>query len=96
MCLDAVRGTYRSVCIQLESSRARVERRDLGDVIVFSFALLLLELERDAANGTTLDALHKVGGETGDLVPETFRGDNGLQYGRIGVRSTVEKQGYGH
>lgn len=75
---DAGRGTYRSVVIQLKSGGARVERRDLGDVVVFSLTLLLLELERDAANGATLDALHEMGRETGDLVPETLGGDDGL------------------
>ena len=75
---DAGGGTHRSVAVQLEPSSARVERRDLGDVVVLSLALLLLEFERDAANGAPLDALHEMGRETGDFVPETLRGDNGL------------------
>lgn len=70
--------THRRIGVQLESSSTRVERGDLGDVVVLALALLLLELERNAANGTTLNALHEVGGEPRDLVPETFRGDVGL------------------
>jgi len=57
---DAGMGTHRGVVIQLKSSSARVKRGDLGDVVVFSLAFLLLELERDTANGTTLDALHEM------------------------------------
>ena len=54
-----------------------VESRDLGDVLVLALTLLFLELERDAADGTTLDALHQVGGVTGDLVAKTLGGDDG-------------------
>jgi hypothetical protein len=54
-----------------------VESGDLGDVLVLALALLFLELERDAADGTTLDALHQVGGVTGDLVAKTLGGDDG-------------------
>lgn len=69
---------HRSVVIQLESGSARVERRDFGDIIVLSLAFLLLELERDTANGATLDTLHEVGREARDFVPQTLRGDDGL------------------
>lgn len=44
-----------------------VEGRDLGHVLVLPLTLFFLELEGDAADGATLDALHQVGGETGDL-----------------------------
>lgn len=42
-----------------------------------ALTLLLLELEADTTDGAALDTLHQVGGETGDLVAEALRGDNG-------------------
>ena len=36
-----------------------------------------MEAEGDATDGTLLDALHQVGGETGDLVAETLGLNNG-------------------
>jgi hypothetical protein len=44
-----------------------VESRDLGNVLVLALTLLLLELEGDTADGTTLDALHQVSGVAGNL-----------------------------
>jgi hypothetical protein len=44
-----------------------VESRHLGDVLILALALLLLELEGDTADGTTLNALHQVGGVAGNL-----------------------------
>jgi len=67
--------------VDIESTRlgvlGEVESGDLGDVLVLALTLLFLELERDAADGTTLDALHQVGGVTGDLVAKTLGGDDG-------------------
>lgn len=54
-----------------------VEGRDLGDVLVLALTLLLLELEGDAADGATLNALHQVGGVAGNLVAEALGGDDG-------------------
>jgi hypothetical protein len=48
-----------------------VEGRHLGDVLVLALALLLLQLEGNAADGAALDALHQVGGVAGNLVSET-------------------------
>jgi hypothetical protein len=45
-----------------------VESRDLGNVLILALALLLLQLERDAADGATLNALHQVGGVAGNLL----------------------------
>lgn len=45
--------------------------------VVLALALLLLKLEGDTANGSLLDTLHQVGGETSDLVAKTLRGDDG-------------------
>ena len=44
-----------------------VESRDLGDVLVLALTLLLLKLEGDTADGTTLDTLHQMGGVTSNL-----------------------------
>lgn len=59
------------VLVDVEHARlgvlGEVESRDLGDVLVLALALLFLELERDTADGTTLDTLHQVSGVTGDL-----------------------------
>jgi hypothetical protein len=44
-----------------------VESRNLGDVLVLALALLLLKLERDTADGTTLNALHQVSGVARNL-----------------------------
>jgi hypothetical protein len=44
-----------------------VESGDLRNVLILALTLLLLELEGDTADGTTLDTLHKVGGVTSDL-----------------------------
>lgn len=60
------------VLVDVEHARlgvlGEVESRDLGDVLVLALALLFLELERDTADGTTLDTLHQVSGVTGDLL----------------------------
>jgi hypothetical protein len=44
-----------------------VESRDLGDVLVLALTLLLLKLEGDTADGTTLNALHQVSSVAGNL-----------------------------
>lgn len=50
-----------------------VERGDLGDVLILALALLLLKLEGDAADGTTLDTLHKMRRVAGNLVNSQVR-----------------------
>merc|ERR1712225_197687 len=65
------------VGVGVDGDALGVESRDLGDVVVLALALLLLELERDAANGALLDALHEVGREAGNLVAQALRGDDG-------------------
>lgn len=72
------RGTYAKsleevlglgVDVELAALRVlgEVERGDLGDVLVLALTLLLLELEGDTADGTTLDTLHKMGRVAGNL-----------------------------
>lgn len=47
------------------------------DDVLTALALLLLELEGDSTDGSLGNALHQVGGETGNLVTETLGGDLG-------------------
>jgi hypothetical protein len=67
--------------VDVESTRlavlGEVEGGDLGDVLILALTLLFLELERDTADGTTLDTLHQMGGVSGNLVPETLGGNDG-------------------
>jgi hypothetical protein len=67
--------------VDVESTRlgvlGEVESGDLGDVLVLALTLLLLKLEGDTADGTTLNTLHQVSGVSGDLVPQTLGGDDG-------------------
>ena len=44
-----------------------VEGGDLGDVLILALTLLLLELEGDTADGSSLDTLDQVGGVAGNL-----------------------------
>jgi hypothetical protein len=44
-----------------------VESRHLRNVLILALTLLLLQLEGDTADGTTLDTLHEMGGVAGNL-----------------------------
>lgn len=57
----------------------------LRDKVQASLTLLLLQLERDAADGASLDALHKVGDEASDLVSHAL----GRNDGNLGSHSLV-------
>ena len=70
--------THLGVGVDLEGVGVDIEGGDLGDVVVLALALLLLELEGDAADGALLDTLHQVRREAGDLVPEAFRRNDSL------------------
>lgn len=63
-------------------------------VVVLALALLLLKLEGDTADGSLLDALHEVGGETSDLVAEALRGDDGNLIADllVGVAVSIARQ----
>merc|ERR1711881_334705 len=52
-----------------------VHSGDIRDVVETLLTLLLLELQRDALDGTTRDALHHVGGEPSNLVAKLLGGD---------------------
>ena len=41
---------------------------DIGNVVVSSLPLLLLELDGDASNGAPLETLHQVSDEPGNLI----------------------------
>ena len=53
-----------------------VDGGDFGNEVHASLTLLLLQLERDAANRTLLDPFHEMCGETCNLVPQPLRGDD--------------------
>jgi hypothetical protein len=65
------------VGVRVDLKSLNGESRDLRNVLVLSLTLLLLKLERDTTDGTSLNTLHQVGGETGNLVSQTLRGDDG-------------------
>lgn len=69
-----------------------VEGRDLGDVLILALALLLLELEGDAADGSALNALHQMSGVAGNLVAEALGGDDGNLIADALVGLKVERQ----
>lgn len=64
------------VNLELVVGVRKVKSRDLGDVLVLSLSLLLLELEGDTSDGTLLDSLHEVGGVASNLVSESLGGDD--------------------
>lgn len=68
--LDQLSGLR--VDLQLAGGVAQVQGRDLGDVLVLSFSLLLLQLEGDTSNGTLLNTLHEVSSVTSDLVSQSL------------------------
>ena len=49
----------------------------LGDEVKSRLSLLLLQLKGDAANRASLDSLHQVGDETGNLVSHSLGGNDG-------------------
>lgn len=64
------------VDIQL-ASLGEVESGNLGDELVLALTLLLLKLEGDTTDGSTLNTLHQVGGVTGNLVAKALGSDDG-------------------
>ena len=53
-------------------NRVELEGRLGGHIVVLALALLLLQLEGDAAHGPLLDAAHQMGGEAGNLVAQAL------------------------
>lgn len=64
----------------------------LGDEVESSFSFLLLDLQRDSLDGTSLDALHQVSRITGDLVPQSLCGHFGVVGQDLLVNVEVEGQ----
>ena len=67
------------VDVQLAALRvlSKVESRDLGDILVLTLALLLLQLEGDTTNRTALNALHQMRCVAGNLVAKALRRNDG-------------------
>jgi hypothetical protein len=66
------RVTDFGVLIDFETRNAGIESRYLRNVVIFPLALLLLELERDTADGAPLDTFHKMRRETRYFVAEAL------------------------
>lgn len=70
----------------------------LGDEVHLALSFFLLESERDASDGSLLDSLHQMGGETGNLVAESLGLDGGdviddtLVNMEIGCKPTKTRQ----
>lgn len=60
------------VNLQLAVSVRQVQSGNLRNVLVLSFTLLFLQLERDTSDWALLDSLHQVGGVASDLVSESL------------------------
>lgn len=63
--------------VRVDGDGLLLEGRDLGDEVHSALALLLLELKGDTSDGALVNALHEVGGETGDLVAHALGGGDG-------------------
>jgi len=66
--LPETEPTNLCLLINLQGVDAGVQSRDLRNVVIFTFALLLLQLKGDTSDRTLLDTLHQMGGEASDLV----------------------------
>src|SRR4051812_4001891 len=80
------------LCVGINLNIANIKSRHFGDVIVLAFALLFLQLERDATNGAALNTPHQMRGETGNLIAKTFGGNNGNLIGDLLVGVKVERE----
>lgn len=65
--LEQVAGLEVDVQAALVGQLGEVESGDLGNVLILALTLLLLKLEGDTADGTTLDTAHQMGGVTSNL-----------------------------
>lgn len=65
------------VGINFDVGGEAIHNRDLGDIVVATLALFLLESKRDTTHGTLLDAAHQVGHVSSDLVAEALGGNDG-------------------
>ena len=67
------------VNVQLAALRvlSEVESRDLGDVLILALSLLLLQLEGDTTDGSSLNTLHQVCSVAGNLCEEKLGFETG-------------------
>jgi hypothetical protein len=75
--LQQILGVLVDIELAIVVELSKVEGRDLGDVLILSLTLLFLKLEGDAADRASLDTLHQVGGEAGNLVSQSLAGNDG-------------------
>jgi len=87
-----VQGLEQVLGLGIDLNSRGIESRELGDVVVLALALLLLKLEGDTTDGSALDTLHQMGGETSDLVAETLGGDDGNLGSNLLVGLEVQSQ----
>lgn len=81
-----------SVLVNIKSvvSVGKVQSGNLGNVLVTSLSLLLLELEGNTTDGALLNALHQVCGVASNLVAKTLGWDVGNLVGKTLVGLKVE------
>jgi hypothetical protein len=65
--LEEVLGLAIDVELAALGVLGEVQSRDLRNVLILALTLLLLKLEGDTADGSTLNSLHQVGGVAGNL-----------------------------
>ena len=83
-------ATYLGVLVNFNGGK--VKGRDFRDILILALTLLFLEFERDATDGATLNALHQVGREPGNLVSQALGGNNGDFISELLVRVEVKGQ----
>lgn len=76
----------------VHSDRSRVNKRLLRDDLHLTLTLLLLELQRNASHRSLLNSLHERCDKSGDLVPQSLRGDNGNLLSDLLVNLEVQSQ----
>ncbi len=72
-----VDGLQHLLGVTVNHNNILLNGRALRDKVQSGLTLLLLQLQGDAANRASLDALHQVGDETGDLVSHSLGRNDG-------------------
>lgn len=67
-------------------------KRYLRDKIQSALTLLLLQLEGDATDGTSLNSLHKVGDESSNFISHSLRRDNSNLAHKLLVNMEIQSQ----
>ena len=75
--LSHVKRLKHSHGVSVDLDALGVDGTDVRNVVQPSLSLLLLELERNTSDWTSLNTLHQVGGVPGDLVSKPLRLDDG-------------------